>query len=402
MSEWARCTLGELGIVIGGGTPAREAASYWGSAIPWLTPGELTGKAGKYVHETQDCISELGLAKSGAKLLPTESLLVTSRATIGSCALAGIPMTTNQGFQNLIPNCRVDSTFLLHLTRSLNREMMRRSSGTTFLEISGKELEQITIKLPPLEEQRRISAILDAADETIQTAEEAITKRRRIRTALAADLLDTELRQDESTMRRLADIADSMVDGPFGSAIKTEHYVPDAGVRVVRLANLGDGHYVDIDAAFIDEEHAGALGRHDVRAGDVLIASLGDDNHRPGRACLYPTEFAPGIVKADCFRIRPSSTVDSHFLMELLNSQRSVMQMRRLTQGVTRDRINLRHLRRVVLCLPSLNIQRRIAEILEEADCAIRRNQAHLAKLRGIRSGLASDLLTELTSTVAA
>ena len=60
MAEWRECRLGDLGTVVGGGTPSRERAEYWGGPISWLTPGELTGKSEKYVSDTQDRISELG------------------------------------------------------------------------------------------------------------------------------------------------------------------------------------------------------------------------------------------------------------------------------------------------------------------------------------------------------
>ena len=131
MAEWMERRLGDLGAVVGGGTPSRERAEYWRGPIRWLTPGELTGNNEKYVSETQDCITELGLASSGAKLLPQGSLLVTSRASIGSCALAGRPMATNQGFKNLVPSAEVDPSYLFYLGRTLGREMIRRASGTT-------------------------------------------------------------------------------------------------------------------------------------------------------------------------------------------------------------------------------------------------------------------------------
>lgn len=404
MTEWRICQLRELGDVLGGGTPSRERPEYWNGTIPWLTPGELTGNGDKYVVETLECISELGLGRSGAKLVPIGSLLVTSRASIGFCALAGKPMATNQGFKNLIPGDSVDPSYLFHLGRTLGREMKRRASGTTFLEISGREFGRIRVHLPPLEEQRWIAEILDTIDQTIQATERIIAKHKRVRRGLASDLLEGKSTRATRNWRkhRLIEIVASSVDGPFGSALKTEHYVPSAGVRVVRLANLGDGNWIDGDDAFIEEGYARVLRRHDVRAGDVLVASLGDDNHRPGRACLYPKVFAPGIVKADCFRFRPSRSVDSRFLMEILNSRGASSQIRRLAQGVTRDRVNLSQLRQVILKVPPLEEQRRIGAILDAIDGTIRVHQDQLDKLRQLRSGLAADLLSGRIRTAAA
>ena len=194
MAKWRVCRLGDLGAVVGGGTPSRERAEYWGGHIPWLTPRELTGNTKKSVSETQDCITELGLAASGARLLAEGSLLITSRASIGSCALAGKPMATNQGFKNLTPGVEVDPSFLFYLGRTLGREMTRRASGTTFLEISGREFGRIAVRLPPLEEQRQIAEILDNIDETIQVEEVQGDKLRQLRSGLAADLLSGRVR----------------------------------------------------------------------------------------------------------------------------------------------------------------------------------------------------------------
>lgn len=427
MANWRECKLGDLGEVIGGGTPPRTKAEYWDGDIPWITPGELTGSCKKYVSQTQDCISGLGLEASSAKLLPEGSLLVTSRASIGSSALTARPMATNQGFKNLIPKADVDPSFLFYLSQTLGREMTRRASGTTFLEISGREFERIVIRLPTLAEQQRIAEILDTIAETIQDTERIISKHAGIRARIATDLLaegsdvampqscksdqnrndvpplgQRQVGMNNRVATRLLDVAESMVDGPFGSSLKTEHYVRDAGVRVVRLANLSEGRYVNEDEAFIEEAHARRLGRHNVRSGDVLVASLGDDNHRPGRACQYPTDFAPGIVKADCFRIRPLDSVDPRFLVEMLNSRSVTSQVRRLAQGVTRDRINLGQLRYVVLQVPPLEEQKRIAQVLDAIDETIEANEEQLGKLRELRSGLAADLLSGQVRTVAA
>ncbi|MCY3849707.1 MAG: restriction endonuclease subunit S [Acidimicrobiaceae bacterium] len=192
--EWRKCQLGDIGTIVGGGTPARDNARCWDGLIPWLTPGELTSSNEKFVFETDEKISFRGLAESGARWVPAGSLLMTSRASIGFCALAGTPMTTNQGFKNLIPRTDVDSSYLFHLGQTLQREMIRRASGTTFLEISSREFGRIEIRMPPLGEQRRIARILDSADDAIRAHEVERDKLRALRSGLAADLLSGRVR----------------------------------------------------------------------------------------------------------------------------------------------------------------------------------------------------------------
>ena len=417
MPDWTEDTVGEFGLVISGGTPSRDVAGYWDGYIPWLTPGELTATDQKYVRASRDCISEIGLAKSGARLVPAGSLLITSRASIGACALAGEQMATNQGFKNLVPSARVDSSYLLHLGRTLGREMTRRASGTTFLEISSREFARISTRLPPLKEQRRIAEILDSADDAVHSSERALVKQQDMRAGFSAaslrvasdnaghDFVEEPMlnsNNDDCVCFRLSDAAASMVDGPFGSALRTEHYVPIGGTRVVRLANIGKGHYIDNDEAFIDSQYATTLSRHEIRSHDVVVASLGDEKNPSGRACLYPKRFQPGIVKADCFRIRPSGLIDARYLVEVLNSEQSMKQVRRLAQGVTRDRINLGEYRRLTLQVPPMSEQHRFVERIETFDAAIHSLESALNKLRKLRAGLAEDLLSGRVRTVTA
>lgn len=193
----------------------------------------------------------------------------------------------------------------------------------------------------------------------------------------------------------LADIAESLVDGPFGSNLKSEHYVDEPGVRVVRLQNIQEGEYNDRDPAFISDHHAEHLVRNTVIAGDVLVAALGDETYPVGRACVYPSHLPPAINKADCFRLRCNPDVALNAFVSLfLNGTAARTQVKRFEQGVTRRRTNLGNLRRVLILLPSTTEQRRIAEILSTLDEAIERTEALIGKLQQIKAGLMHDLFT--------
>ena len=193
----------------------------------------------------------------------------------------------------------------------------------------------------------------------------------------------------------LGELVESATDGPFGSNLKSEHYVTRPGVRVIRLQNIGEGKFNDADKAWVSEAHALQLGRHEVQAEDVLVASLGDDNYPFARACLYPSTYSPGIVKADCFRLRCDRThVIPGFIMRALNCASLRKGLNGLAQGVTRDRVNLGNLLRYRVPVPPLAEQRRIAEILDTVDEAIRQTEQLIAKLKQMKQGLLHDLLT--------
>lgn len=139
-------------------------------------------------------------------------------------------------------------------------------------------------------------------------------------------------------IKPLKHMATDYCDGPFGSGLKSEHYV-DEGVRVIRLQNIREDGFNGDDAAFIDKDYFEAsLIRHEVLAGDVLVAGLGDDRNRVGRACVAPLNIGAAMVKADCFRFRLTSYYDPYFVAAQLSAS-SAYAAGKLSSGSTRSRI---------------------------------------------------------------
>ena len=196
-------------------------------------------------------------------------------------------------------------------------------------------------------------------------------------------------------VKELGELVTSAVDGPFGSNLKTEHYVAEPGVRVVRLQNVGNGEFFDTDKAWISREHARRLARHSVESGDVLVGSLGDDKRLFGRACIYPDKPEPAIVKADVFRIRfKKEAIVYRFAVRLFNLPRWRCGLFGLAQGVTRDRVNLTNLMLLKLPVPKKEEQQQVASMLDAEDRLLTRLRANLSKLRSLKTALMQDLLT--------
>ena len=177
-------------------------------------------------------------------------------------------------------------------------------------------------------------------------------------------------------MVKLEDLAQSprsIVDGPFGSNLARQHYTA-SGPRVVRLQNIGEGQFLDADA-HISREHFESLRKHEVIAGDLLVASLGDPVLR---ACLAPSSLGDAIVKADCIRVRLDESVDSTFVLYSLENQPTKKWAAAHSHGVGRMRLGLKVIRRLPIPLPPIEEQRRIVEILE----------AHMSSLDAARAAL--------------
>jgi type I restriction enzyme S subunit len=164
-ARWTSTTLGEIAEIVSGATPSTSQKAYWDGGIRWATPKDLSDLVGPEIAETARTISNAGLLSCAATVLPANSVLLSSRAPIGLVAINRVPMATNQGFKSLVPDHgQVFAKYLFWWLR-WNRSLLESlGNGATFKEISKKTTAAVPISLPPLEEQRRIASILDAAD----------------------------------------------------------------------------------------------------------------------------------------------------------------------------------------------------------------------------------------------
>lgn len=172
--EWEETKIGDIAIVVGGGTPDTNTSQYWNGKIQWFTPSEIGRN--KYVYNSVRTISEDGLNKSSAKLLPIGTILLSSRATVGECSINKKECTTNQGFQSLIPKENISNEFVYYLIQTKRKDLIRKSCGSTFLEISANEVRKIVVSIPTIKEQDKIAKLLSLLDERIATQNKIIDK----------------------------------------------------------------------------------------------------------------------------------------------------------------------------------------------------------------------------------
>ena len=157
--RWSR--MGDVATIIGGGTPRTDRADFFGGEVPWITPADLSGYKAKTISRGARNITETGLANSGARLMPADTILFSSRAPIGYVAIAANPVATNQGFKSFVLGDELLPDFVYYFLQRAKEFAVALASGTTFLEISGKNAARLPIPIPPLSEQRRIVAEIE-------------------------------------------------------------------------------------------------------------------------------------------------------------------------------------------------------------------------------------------------
>ena len=194
--EWEVKRLGTIADIRSGGTPSTTQSYFWDGDILWCTPTDITGLNGrKYLSDTNRRISVLGLNSSSAEMIPANSVVMTSRATIGECAINTIPVSTNQGFKNFVPLDQYDVEFLYYLLSTQKQGFISLCGGSTFLEIGKTQLANYTVKLPTtMEEQTAIAAILSDMDAEIAELEAKLAKARQVKQGMMQELLTGRIR----------------------------------------------------------------------------------------------------------------------------------------------------------------------------------------------------------------
>lgn len=169
--DWQEKRLDEIGVIVGGGTPDTTKEEYWNGNINWFTPSEIREK---YATQSIRKITEEGLKKSSAKILPIGTLLLTSRATIGEVSISTEISTTNQGFQSIVVNRQNSNEFFYYWIKLNQSKLLRLSNGSTFLEISSTVVKSLRDYFPSLPEQLKIADFLSIIDKNIELKQKPI------------------------------------------------------------------------------------------------------------------------------------------------------------------------------------------------------------------------------------
>ncbi len=165
--EWKEYRLGDIAEIVGGGTPSTKIKEFWNGEIAWLTPRDLSNHICRYIERGERNITKFGLASSSSKILPKNSVLLSSRAPVGYLAIAKNEITTNQGFRSFVTNNKVHYEFLYYLLKENVEYLKSQATGSTFGEISGSTLKSLVFSFPPLSEQKTIAEVLSTLDDKI-------------------------------------------------------------------------------------------------------------------------------------------------------------------------------------------------------------------------------------------
>jgi type I restriction enzyme S subunit len=376
--EWEITRLGELAEIVGGSTPSTNQSEYWDGSFPFVTPTDVTALNGKiYLEKTEKKLTEKGRAVLSAKTIPPGSVLFTSRASVGFCAINTMPVVTNQGFANFICKDRVYNLFLYYLLSALKTRFEQLGNGSTFLEVSRRALKRTLIALPPLPEQKKIASALSTVDAAIEKTSEIIEQAKQVKKGLMQELLTRGIGHKKFKQTEIGEIPEewevidyynaTLKDDSDFQKLKTKEYqtmgkypIVDQGKKLI----AGYTNYEDV--LYKGELPVIVFGDH------TLIVKYIDFNFVVG---------ADGtrIIKANKQKFIPKFL---YYVFLSLNLK---------SEGYKR---HFNKLREQLFVCPPLPEQKKIAEILGAADAKIEAEVQKLEQLQTLKKGLMQDLLT--------
>ncbi len=422
--NWVVTKLDTISNIQSGGTPSRSIKAYWNGDIPWVKISDLESF---YVEKTKEKITEKGLKNSSTRLFSKGTILFSIFATIGKVGVLKINATTNQAIAGITPNEKINSKYLTFCLIDLSNLILGYGKGVAQKNINQTILKNTPIPLPPLAEQERIVAKLDAFFQQLDQIKEGLSRLpqtfknlrqqilsqavsgqltkdfpyRSIRSEIISDRkkwyksevafakennirkpkkilfnVDGERKFLEQTTKKKVDIVffeeiaakknNSLKAGPFGSALKKEYYVKK-GYKV-----YGQEQVIKNDHSFgnyyIDEDRFKSLESCKVESGDILISLVGTI----GKILIVPKNHEKGIINPRLVKLSLHEKVNPKYIKFYLQSDLILKFLKKNSHGGTMDVLNLKIIKSIPIPLPDTKEQdeivRRVEHLFQQLD----------------------------------
>jgi type I restriction enzyme, S subunit len=352
--------LGDVVEIKGGGTPSTTNPAFWNGDIPWVSPKDMKSWV---IADAQDKITAEAVDASATNLVPAGSILVVNRSGILKHTLpVGItdrPVAINQDIKALICGPMADPGFLAHIVKAAEPIVLSWVRATTADNFSVESLRNLEIPLPPLDEQRRIAAILDKADALRQKRKRAIALLDSLTQSIFADMFgDPAHNRLGLPVGKIGDLLDSATYGSSGKAGPTGEY------PMLRMGNLTTAGRMDYsDLKYIDLAD-GEVERYTVKRGDILFNRT-NSAELVGKTAVFdrddPHAFAGYLVRA-----RTKSGYSPEYVSGYLNSSHGKKTLRGMAKSIVgMANINAKEMQTIPILVPDQASQQQYAKLIE-------------------------------------
>ncbi|WP_168162341.1 restriction endonuclease subunit S [Acidovorax sp. KKS102] len=369
-----------------GGTPSKAIPRYFTGDIPWITGADLVGPVAR---SARSFITEEAITSSATNKVPAGTVLLVTRTSVGKVAIAGTELCFSQDITALLPDsAKLDAGYLVHFLRTKEEHFSRYARGATIKGITRQVVADLVIPLPPLQEQRRIAAILDQA-ETLRTQRRtALALLDSLTQSLFLDMFGDPVANPKGwpkvPLTQTCASPDDIRCGPFGTQLLRSEFKTE-GVPLWGIKNVNAKFEIPTHE-FVDEQTANRLSHYSIEPLDIVMTRKGT----VGNCAVYPTSFPSGVMHSDLLRLRVSSKVClSTFLSHQLHHSQDVeRQLTLISGGAVMPGINVSRLKELLVFLPPLPLQQTFATRIASIEALKDTHRRALAALDALFASL--------------
>ena len=380
--SWEQRKLGEIAKIIGGGTPSTSNPEYWDGGIDWYSPAEIGSQI--YVSKSVRQISDLGLQKSSAKLLPEGSVLFTSRAGIGNTAILAKESCTNQGFQSIVPNKgMLDTYFIFSQSHALKKYGETVGAGSTFVEVSGKQMERMDISLPIIQEQEKIGAYFKQMDSLLSLHQRKLDNVKMLKKSLLQKLFPKD--GEKTPELRFPGFTDAWEQRKLGAIFQKNEEKNQLGIgseKTISIASMSykeEGNGANVDSL---------RGYKILRIGDIAFEGHTNKSFRFGRFIL--NDLGTGIMSPRFTSLRPTQKINIHFWKHYIHYEpvmRDIL-VRSTKAGTMMNELVISEFEKSEIAVPNSHEQVAIGKLFNHYDTLLSLHQRKLDHLKELKKGL--------------
>lgn len=391
MGNWKKCTIADLGTVVGGATPStKKPENYDGGTIAWITPKDLARFLGRFISHGERNITEAGLHSCSTQMMPRHTILFSSRAPIGYVAIAENELCTNQGFKSVVPNDNTDYMFLYYLLLNNRQNIEHMGSGTTFKEVSGKTMRGIEVCVPESkEEQIRISSMLSAIDDKIEE-NERINKNllQQAQSLYQSWFVDHEPfggdRPSDWTDDTIEDLAKEIICGKTPSTKVPEYYGSD--IPFITIPDMHGNTYAVTTERYLSTYGAASQRKKMLPRNSICVSCI-------GTAGLVTLTAQESQTNQQINSIIPKEGYSPYYIYLLMQTL-SVIINNLGQSGSTIVNLNKAQFGKIPVTIPSVATMKSFDEIAKPMFDAILSNQEENIKLAELRDSLLPRLMS--------
>ena len=347
-----------------GKTPSRNNADYWTDGqYDWVSIADL-GSYQKYVEDTKERISALAVQESGIKSVPANTVIMSFKLSLGKTAITQEPVYTNEAIMAFIPTEKYavlpDYFYYLFSAKDWTKGTNRAVMGTT---LNKATLGAVSITVPPIDEQRKIAAILDKVSDLIAKRRQQLDK---LDEMVKARFVEIFGEPDENPKHWQEDELSHHLKVIGGYAFKSDGFTNE-GIPVLRIGNINSGHFLPVNMVYWPDDLA--LARYKVFPGDLVMSltgTVGKDDY--GNVCILGADYDEYYLNQRNAKLSIERSLNKCYFSELLKFPRIKKRLTGISRGIRQANISNKDILTLRVPMPPIELQEQFAAFVEQTE----------------------------------